>query len=131
MSDENPYQSPTAPVLLDNEFPRRWTVGLLFLVALQILLSALYLPTAFTLANEGDISPLTLLLFLFSVLTLLLGGITLLAKARIATYIFIASALIALLVLLSWRYNLVFTCVAIATISSLVSAKKARFGTKV
>jgi hypothetical protein len=119
---ENPYQAP-ASVVEEGAYsaPRRWGVMLLSLVALQILLAAIYLPTAFSRLQRGEIGLPVFSGVVLSCFLLSIGGFTFMRSARVAACCFFASAMSGAIAYSQWRPTFVFTGVMIAICAGLVS----------
>ena len=130
MTEQDPYQSPDAPIASPPE-SRGLAVGLLAFVGLQIAFSAFAMPAALSLANQRDITPISVLTAILAVLFLTIAGVFVLAKGRAAVYFFGVSAFLSGAVLLQWRPAHVVTCLAIALIGCFVSTRHSKARPKV
>jgi hypothetical protein len=127
MSMENPYQAPASPSALDvGRAPRRWSVVVIGLVALQTLVAALYVSTALGQLRRGETSAVVFLAWASASVLLALGAPVLLRNPRLAAYLFFASAASSGLACLQWRPTFVFTGLLIALCAGLVGFVSAR-----
>jgi hypothetical protein len=130
VTDRNPYSAPAAAAPISVLPPRRWKVGVLLLVALQLLLAALDAPHTFALFRDGDINLVTVAPAVLASLALMVGGVLFSSRPGAALYAFGASALLGVLVLLQWRPALAATGLAIALVACFMSVRFARASAK-
>lgn len=94
---------------------------LLSLVGLQILVAAMYTPTALSRLQNGEISVLVFSAVVLSSILLAIGGFIFMRRARAAAYCFFASAIFGAIAYLQWRPTFVFAGLLIAICAGLVS----------
>jgi hypothetical protein len=93
---------------------------LLCLVAAQIVLTIISLPSSFELLRVGAISVLTFLGILLAAGQLAIAGLLVLARRRSAAFLFSGTTIVGLLVALQWHPPFVLTGIAIGFIGAVV-----------
>lgn len=104
---------------------------LLPLVGLQVLVAAMYAPTALSRLQHGEISVLVFSAVVLSSILLAIGGLMFGRSARAAACCFFASALFGAVAYLYWRPAFVFAGILIAICAGLVSVVITRRPAKV
>lgn len=94
---------------------------LLSLVGLQILVAAMYTPTALSRLQHGEISALAFSALLLSSILLAIGGVVFMRSPRSAACCFFVSAIFGAIAYLQWRPTFVFAGLLIAICAGLVS----------
>ena len=109
MNDNNAYKPPNANVASDSDKPPLNTAAkvVLLLIALQVTLSGVNTSTAFEFVNDGSVSAVSLLNYLLSILLLIVGGLVLVFKSRVAMALFIVATVFA--VITAWQWFALFS----------------------
>lgn len=94
---------------------------LLPLVALQLLVAAMYMPTVLNRFQRGEINVLVFSEVVVSSILMAIGAFMFMRIARVAAYCFFASAVFGAIAYLQWRPTFVFAGFMIAICAGLVS----------
>ena len=104
---------------------------LLTLVGFQVLVAAMYTPTALSRLRHGEISVLVFSAVVLSGILLAIGGVMFMRSTRAAAYCFFASAVFGGIAYWQWRPTFVFCGLLIAICAGLMSVVIVRRPAKV
>jgi hypothetical protein len=131
MTEENPYQTPTAGTEgKPPKVPKRWSVIILSAISFQLLIAALYATTLISRFRHGEISGLTCLMIALASVFLASGGLLHYFGSRMAGHAFLLATVLGALGYLQWRPPFVFTGLVISTCAWLLSLATRKVNTK-